>query len=84
MSGVSPVRFILLNMAASAIWALLFASGGFLLGSALSAMIKKVERYEIFFLAGIAGIGVALWVARVVIARRRRLRVAVDARRREG
>jgi membrane protein DedA with SNARE-associated domain len=84
MSGVSPVRFILLNMAASAIWALLFASGGFLLGSALSAMIKKVERYEIFFLAGIAAVGMALWVARVVIARRRRLRVAPDAQRREG
>ncbi len=85
MSGVSPARFILLNMVASAIWAVLFSSIGHLVGSALSSTVEETELYEVYFLGVIVGIGMILWLAQLLIVRhRRRLEARPRKRERRG
>jgi membrane protein DedA with SNARE-associated domain len=79
MSGVSPARFILLNMIASAIWAVLFSSVGYLVGSALSSTIEETELYEVYVAGVVVGIGMILWLVQVLIFRRRR-HVAAQSR----
>jgi membrane protein DedA with SNARE-associated domain len=83
MSGVSPLRFVLLNMVASAIWAVLFSSVGHLVGSALSSTIEETELYEVYVLAVIVGLGMLLWLAQLLIVRRRR-RATGRLRQRKG
>lgn len=70
MSGVSPLRFILLNMCAAIGWAVTFASGGFLLGSVLERMIGHVEHYETYFIAVVVGVAMLISATHLVIARR--------------
>lgn len=84
MSGVSPVRFVLLNMAAAGVWAAAFATGGYLLGEALSAMITHIERYEMYFLAVLIGVAMLASIAHLLFAWRRRQRVTVRAKRQDG
>lgn len=72
MSGVSPLRFLLLNMVASAIWAVLFSSIGHLVGSALSSTVAETELYEAYVLGGITGVGMIFWLVQLLVARRRR------------
>jgi membrane protein DedA with SNARE-associated domain len=70
MSGVAPMRFILLNMCASAIWAAIFASGGFMLGSVLERMLGHIEHYETYFIATVVGVVMLISATHLVIARR--------------
>lgn len=72
MSGVSPIRFILLNMCAAAVWAVVFSTGGYMLGSVLEAMVGHVEHYETYFIATVVGIAMLVSVTHLLIARRRR------------
>jgi membrane protein DedA with SNARE-associated domain len=69
MSGVSPVRFILLNMFASAIWAMIFASGGYMLGAVLERMVGHIEHYETYFIATVVGIAMLVSATHLVIVR---------------
>lgn len=78
MSGVSPLRFILLNMLASAIWAIVFSTGGYMLGSVLERMIGHVEHYETYFIAVVVGIAMLVSATHLLIIRRRRHRMAVQ------
>lgn len=70
MSGVSPLRFILLNMVASALWAAIFATGGYMLGSVLERLIGRVEHYETYFIAAVVGVAMLISATHLVIARR--------------
>ncbi len=45
-SRVSWVRFALLNLFGSAVWAILFGSGGYFFGHALESVLKNAQRYE--------------------------------------
>lgn len=44
MSGVAPLRFLLLNFIAAGIWALSFAGFGYVFGEALEAMLGDIAR----------------------------------------
>ena len=65
-----PARFILLNMFASVIWAMIFASGGYMLGSVLERMVGHIEHYETYFIATVVGIAMLISATHLVIVRR--------------
>ena len=53
MSGVSRLRFFLLNLAGAALWAPLIAGLGFVFGYALEQFLEDAHRYEELIFLGV-------------------------------
>lgn len=62
MSGVRPIRFLLLNAVSAATWAVTISLAGYLLGQAATLLVAKVQHYERFALAGIVLAALLLWL----------------------
>jgi membrane protein DedA with SNARE-associated domain len=60
-SGVSPLRFVPLNAAGAAIWALGIGGLGYLLGQTLEILLVDLKRFEVAILGVIAAAGAVLW-----------------------
>ena len=58
VSGISPLRFLVLNGIASTVWATSFVIGGYLLGRAMDLWL---ENYKLHFLAGIVCLAGSLY-----------------------
>ncbi len=63
-SGVSILRFALLNMMGAAIWAVLVAGAGYYFGVALTAVVADIKRVEAAILIGIPAAGFIVWLWR--------------------
>lgn len=68
-SGFNPAAFAVLNVCASALWAVAFGLLGFFFGHAVERIIDDVKQYEMLLLGGAAGIAAAIWLFRVVRGR---------------
>ncbi|MDI2591827.1 DedA family protein [Pseudomonas sp. N3-W] len=75
-SGLSPIRFSLLNALGAVVWATLFASGGYWAGEALEGMLGNLKPYRLPIALGVL-------VLAVVIALVRHWRAKVKARQAE-
>ncbi|MCA8942708.1 MAG: DedA family protein [Planctomycetes bacterium] len=73
-AGVSPSRFLVLNLVGAAVWAVAFGAGGWYLGEALQHFLHDLARYESVAVLGIACVGAAIWIVN------RRLRAARRAK----
>ena len=71
MSRVPPLRFFVLNAIAAAIWAVCFSLLGYAFGQTIESMLGRLHGVETK-LAVAAAIGVVIWLAYHLIARRRR------------
>lgn len=58
VSGIQPLRFLLLNLTASLVWAATFVTGGYVLGKVLE---QWIEEYKLHMLAGLAILLVAIY-----------------------
>lgn len=67
---ISPLRFLVLNLVGAAVWAVAVGVAGYLFGNALEAVLGDIKRYELALFAGFAVIGVLVWTARRLRARR--------------
>lgn len=74
MSKVPTSRFLVLNFIASIVWASLFSTAGFLLGTMIENVVAEVERYELYLLCGIVAVGIIVWVIHLHRGRRQRER----------
>lgn len=72
MSKVPTSRFLLLNFIASVVWASVFCTAGFLLGTVLENLLAEVEHYELIVLGIIVAVGLIVWLIHMWIARHRR------------
>jgi len=61
-SRISPVRFLVLNVAGAAIWAVVIGTAGYLFGQSLEIIITEVKRYEVWVFIGIGLIGIVFWL----------------------
>jgi membrane protein DedA with SNARE-associated domain len=59
---VKTSRFVILNAAGAAIWAITIATGGYFFGYALQPFIKNIRRYELYAIIAVAFIGICLWI----------------------
>ena len=66
MSRVSHVEFMLLNFIGALIWAMVVTGAGYVFGQAVEMGMHDARRYELELLAGIALVGVVVWVVRKV------------------
>ncbi len=60
-SGFPTWRFVLLNGIGAAIWAIVIATLGYLLGESASRLIDRVMHYEALIVAVVAVIGTLAW-----------------------
>ncbi len=64
MSGVSRMRFTLLDVLSTVVWALAVGGSGYVLGSTLESMLPHLRRYELAVFAAVAGLGALTWLLR--------------------
>ena len=62
MSEVKAKKFILLDLVAASIWALLFGFIGNAFGEVAEAVLKKVQKYELWIALGIFIVGSIIWL----------------------
>lgn len=71
VSRVSPLRFLVLNAIAAAIWAVCFSLLGYAFGQTIESLLGRLHGVETK-LAVAAAIGVIIWLAYYLYARHRR------------
>ena len=64
MSGVSALRFAILNIVGAAAWAIAIGALGWYVGSAAKQLLGHLERYELGVAAAIIVVGFCLWAWR--------------------
>jgi membrane protein DedA with SNARE-associated domain len=69
-SGISPVRFLLLNVFGASVWAVLVGLAGYLFGHVLELVIGKIERYELLLFIALALVGAAVWGIQWIVRRK--------------
>lgn len=69
MSNVTWSRFFALNLLGAAIWAVLFATLGYMFGNAMELVLDNLRQYEGWLLAGVAATGAIVWLALHRVAR---------------
>lgn len=72
IAGIPPLRFLGLNFAGAAVWAVSFALGGYFLGAGFEAFFHDFVHYETEALFGLAVAGALFWGLRVLVQARRR------------
>ena len=75
MSPVSVKKFVVLNAAGALVWAVAVASGGYLFGHALEAIIGKAKSYEIYIMGSVAIVGLLVWIFHFHHRRRQRAKL---------
>jgi membrane protein DedA with SNARE-associated domain len=70
MSGTPPLRFLALNAASAALWAVLVGGAGYLLGAALERLLGRVREVEGYVFGAIALAGLGVWAWHFVRTRR--------------
>ena len=60
--GISPLRFLILNIISAGIWAIMIGSAGYLFGQAVEMLIKEIEHYELFVFGAILLAGIIIWI----------------------
>ena len=61
MSSVSRRTFIILDVIAAFVWAVVVGTGGYLFGHTLEVIIGDIRHYELIILGAMAIIGLVLW-----------------------
>jgi membrane protein DedA with SNARE-associated domain len=69
MSQVRTRRFIVLNVIGAAVWATIFACGGYFFGAAMETVLAKQQKW--FVVLGLAAIIAIAWLVRTLRARKR-------------
>jgi membrane protein DedA with SNARE-associated domain len=72
MSSMSTRKFIILDVIAAFVWAVVFGIGGYLFGHTLEVILGDIKHYELPLLGAIAIIGVSLWALHRYHYRKRR------------
>jgi membrane protein DedA with SNARE-associated domain len=70
---VSRLRFFLLNLIGAIVWAIVFASTGYLFGEAFRLFLADFKRYEIYVLLTLTVAAALIWL--LTMWRRRRARM---------
>lgn len=65
-SGISPVKFLILNAIGALIWAITVGTLGYLFGQVVEKVMGDIKHYEMWILGGIALMAIAVWLIRYV------------------
>lgn len=62
ISGISPSRYLVLNVIGGLIWASAIGTAGYLFGNAVELVLGDIKKYELGLIVGIAVIGALVWL----------------------
>ena len=71
MSGISYLRFALLNAIGAAIWAIAIGCAGYYFGHAVEAILGNIKHFEIELMLAVTGFGLFLWLVNQYRRRRK-------------
>jgi membrane protein DedA with SNARE-associated domain len=60
-SGFQPARFLLLNAAGAAIWAVAGGAAGYLFGQTVEVFVEEAKKYELMLFIALAVGGLLVW-----------------------
>lgn len=63
-SRLSPLRFLFLNIAGAALWAVVIGVAGYVFGHALELILTEVKHYEVWVIAGVIIVAFIAWLLR--------------------
>jgi len=66
MSGVSRRRFLLLNTLGGLAWSVSIVMLGYLVGESAEALLGQLHEVEVWLFAGVAAVGLGLWLAHLL------------------
>jgi membrane protein DedA with SNARE-associated domain len=81
LSGVSPLKYLLLTATSAGIWAYVVSSLGFLFGHAIEQVLQDLKRYEMWALGAVIVLIGTLWAVRYVRSRSKTARAAQSSSR---
>ena len=61
-SGISRLRFLVLDLFGSVAWVGVYGTLGYLFGGTVQTFLGDIKRFEYWFFAGVALLGVLVWV----------------------
>lgn len=61
-TGISRRRFLLLDLLGAGVWAAAYAALGYLFGRTAQTLLGDVRRFEFWFFAAVAALGLLVWV----------------------
>jgi len=65
-SGISPLKFFILNLISALLWASVIGSLGYLFGQTVQTLIGDIQKYELWIFVFISLLGVIIWLFRVL------------------
>lgn len=72
MSSVSTRTFIILDVTAAFVWAVVVGTGGYLFGHTLEVVFGNIRHYELIIIGAMAIIGLLLWALHRYNSRKRK------------
>lgn len=63
LSGISPLRFLVLNTIGALVWATVIGVLGYLFGQTLEVLVGDIKKYELAVFAILVIIGSVVWLA---------------------
>jgi membrane protein DedA with SNARE-associated domain len=70
---ISRSRFFILNLIGAVVWAIAFASVGYLSGEAFRLILDDFKRYQLYVLLGLLVAGILFWLIMLIRRRQRAL-----------
>lgn len=61
-SGISPVRYLALNLCGALIWAIVIGMLGYYFGHAIEILLGEIKQYEEWIIIGLLVVGATGWV----------------------
>ncbi|WP_024850883.1 DedA family protein [Hydrogenovibrio kuenenii] len=65
-SGISPIRFLILNVIGALVWAITVGVLGYMFGQVFESVMGEIKHYEIWFLVALAVLAIVAWLARYI------------------
>ncbi|MCJ7766337.1 MAG: DedA family protein [Thiovulaceae bacterium] len=61
-SGISPIRFLILNSCGALLWAVIIGVLGYYFGQTLELLIGDIKKYELWVVAALLLVAVLVWI----------------------
>lgn len=61
-SGISPIRYLALNLCGALIWAIVIGTLGYYFGHAIEILLGEIKQYEEWVIIGLLLVGATGWV----------------------
>jgi membrane protein DedA with SNARE-associated domain len=61
LCGITPIRFLILNLIGISLWVFLLTSLGYVFGHALDWVLQSVRNWELWIIGGLTGAGLLVW-----------------------